>query len=76
MVFYSRGRRTERNPAPGARFPGLTAFIIVAAMAAIGLNTNLAKLVKRGGKPVLLGFIRWVVLALTTLAAQRPIPPV
>lgn len=45
-------------------------------MAAIGLNTNLAKLVKRGGKPVLLGFIRWVVLALTTLAAQRPIPPV
>lgn len=46
-------------------------FVIVMAMAAIGLNTNLVKLVKSGGKPILLGFICWAVLALTSLGVQR-----
>ena len=45
-------------------------FVIVMAMASIGLNTNLVKLVKSGGKPILLGFICWVVLALTSLGVQ------
>ena len=34
-------------------------FLIVMAMAAIGLNTNIVKLVKTGGKPILLGFCCW-----------------
>jgi len=42
-------------------------FLIVMAMASIGLNTNIVKLVKSGGKPILLGFICWVVLSLTSL---------
>ncbi|MHC6178446.1 YeiH family protein [Clostridium sp. JNZ X4-2] len=46
-------------------------FTIVMAMASIGLNTNLVKLVKNGGKPILLGFICWVVLALTSLGVQH-----
>ncbi len=46
-------------------------FVIVMAMAAIGLNTNLVKLVKSGGKPILLGFICWVVLAFTSLGVQH-----
>lgn len=46
-------------------------FMIVMAMASIGLNTNLVKLVKSGGKPILLGFICWVVLAVTSLAVQH-----
>lgn len=46
-------------------------FVIVMAMAAIGLNTNLVKLIKNGGKPILLGAICWVVLALTSLAVQH-----
>lgn len=46
-------------------------FVIVMAMAAIGLNTNLVKLVKSGGKPILLGFICWVVLAVTSLGVQK-----
>ncbi|MCY1714771.1 YeiH family protein [Caproiciproducens galactitolivorans] len=46
-------------------------FVIVMAMAAIGLNTNLVKLVKSGGKPILLGFICWVVLAVTSLGVQH-----
>jgi len=46
-------------------------FVIVMAMASIGLNTNLVKLVKSGGKPILLGFCCWVVLALTSLGVQH-----
>ena len=34
-------------------------FFIVLAMAAIGLNTNIVKLVKTGGKPLFLGFVCW-----------------
>ncbi|HEX2985831.1 MAG TPA: YeiH family protein [Caproiciproducens sp.] len=45
-------------------------FVIVMAMASIGLNTNVVKLVKSGGKPILLGFICWVVLSLTSLGVQ------
>lgn len=45
-------------------------FVIVMAMASIGLNTNLVKLVKSGIKPILLGFICWTVLALTSLSVQ------
>jgi len=46
-------------------------FVIVMAMASIGLNTNLIKLVKSGGKPIFLGFICWMVLALTSLGVQH-----
>ena len=45
-------------------------FMIVMAMVSIGLNTNLVRLVKSGGKPILLGFICWVILSLTSLAVQ------
>lgn len=45
-------------------------FVIVMAMAGIGLNTNVVKLVKKGGKPVLLGLICWIVLSLTSLGVQ------
>ncbi len=42
-------------------------FVIVMAMVSIGLNTNIGKLVKSGGKSVLLGFICWLALSLTAL---------
>lgn len=48
-------------------------FVIVMAMASIGLNTNVVKLVKSGAKPILLGFICWVVLSLTSLGVQYTI---
>ena len=48
-------------------------FVIVMAMASIGLNTNLIKLVKSGAKPIVLGFICWLVLALTSLGVQHVI---
>jgi uncharacterized integral membrane protein (TIGR00698 family) len=52
---------------------GAGKFVIVMAMVSIGLNTNIVKLIKSGGKPILLGFICWVVLALTSLAVQYTI---
>ena len=48
-------------------------FVIVMAMVSIGLNTNIVSLIKSGGKPILLGFICWVVLALTSLGVQYAI---
>lgn len=45
-------------------------FLIVMAMACIGLNTNLVRLVKSGWKPILLGFGCWVVLSVVSLAVQ------
>lgn len=45
-------------------------FMIVMAMASIGLNTDVVKLVKRGGRPILLGLICWIVLSLTSLGVQ------
>ena len=46
-------------------------YLIVMAMAAIGLNTNLPKLVKNGWKPILMGLGCWAVLAATSLAVQH-----
>jgi uncharacterized integral membrane protein (TIGR00698 family) len=48
----------------------LAKFMIVMAMAAIGLNTDIVGLVKTGGKPLALGFICWVAIAAVSLAAQ------
>lgn len=57
-----------------AQLPGLLArtgkYLIVMAMAAIGLNTHLQKLLKSGRAPLLLGFLCWGVLSVTALAVQ------
>lgn len=49
----------------------LSKFFIVMAMAAIGLNTNIVKLVKSGGKPILMGLCCWVGIAGVSLAMQH-----
>ena len=49
----------------------LSKFFIVLAMSAVGLNTNIIKLIKTGGKPLLLGFCCWVGLALARLGMQH-----
>ena len=52
-------------------FKALSKFFIVMAMAAIGLNTNIVKLVRTGGKPILMGLCCWVGIACVSLAMQR-----
>lgn len=49
----------------------LSKFFIVMAMAAIGFNTNIVKLVRTGGKPIFMGFVCWVGIAVVSLAAQH-----
>ena len=49
----------------------LSKFFIIMAMAAIGLNTNIVKLVKTGAKPILLGFICWVSITAVSLIMQH-----
>lgn len=46
-------------------------FFIVLAMAAIGLNTDIVKLVKTGGKPIVMGFCCWVGITVVSLAMQH-----
>jgi len=61
------------TPIPAELSTGLVElgkFLIVMAMAGIGLNTNIINLVKNGWKPILLGLICWVVLSLKSLIVQ------
>lgn len=46
-------------------------FCIMMAMAAIGLNSNVIKLVRTGGKPLLLGAICWLGITLVSLGLQH-----
>ncbi|MEG1614626.1 MAG: YeiH family protein [Oscillospiraceae bacterium] len=52
-------------------FKILSKFFIVMAMAAIGLNTDIVKLVKSGGKPIFLGLCCWISIACVSLAMQH-----
>lgn len=49
----------------------LSKFFIVMAMAAIGLNSNIVKLIKTGGKPLLLGAACWIGITLVSLLMQH-----
>ena len=51
----------------------LSKFFIILAMAAIGLNTNIVKLIKTGGKPLILGFCCWVGITVVSLIMQHVI---
>lgn len=50
-----------------APFKTLSKFLIVMAMGAIGLNTQLLKLIKTGGKPLLMGFCCWTSITAVSL---------
>ena len=49
----------------------LSKFFIVMAMSAIGLNTNIVKLFKNGGKPILMGLCCWIGIAGVSLLLQH-----
>ena len=61
------------NGIPAAVFDPLkelSKFMIVLAMAAIGLNTNIIQLVKSGGKPIAMGACCWVAITVVSLVLQ------
>lgn len=49
----------------------LSKFFIVMAMAAIGFNTNIVKLVRSGGKPIFMGLCCWAGITLVSLGMQH-----
>jgi len=61
---------------PGTWHPAsasLETFRITMALAAIGLQTEIPKLVRSGFRPLALGFALWVAVAVSSLAVQRAI---
>lgn len=48
----------------------LAKFFIAMAMCAIGLNTNIVSLVKKGGKPIIMGFCCWVAISAVSIGMQ------
>jgi uncharacterized integral membrane protein (TIGR00698 family) len=46
-------------------------FMISVALAAIGLQTELARLLRAGARPLALGFLLWLAVALSSLGIQR-----
>lgn len=61
------------NMSPSATKPLTEAgkFFITMAMGAIGLNTNIVKLIKTGGKPIIMGLCCWISIALVSLLMQH-----
>lgn len=49
----------------------LSKFLIIMAMAAIGFGTDIVKLVRTGGKPLILGFCCWCGITATSLILQH-----
>jgi len=48
----------------------LAKFFIAMAICAIGLNTNVVELIKKGGKPIALGLCCWMAITMMSLAVQ------
>ena len=46
-------------------------YMIVMAMVAIGLNTDLKKLIRNGFKPIFLGVCCWGAVAIASLLVQK-----
>lgn len=52
-------------------FKHLSKFFIIMAMVAIGLNTNIKKLIFSGKKPLILGFCCWFAISLVSIGLQK-----
>lgn len=74
LLFLLASFITTFIPLPEAfitLFKNLSKYFITVAMAAIGLKTNLKKLLQEGGKPVLQGLICWVGIIFVSLMMQH-----
>ena len=78
FVLYFVGASVITTAAGAAGIPtdvfepmkNLSKFLIIMAMAAIGLNTNIVKLIKSGGRPLLLGMSCWIGITAVSLLMQ------
>lgn len=58
------------SPEAGKLIAQFGKFLIVMAMAAIGLNTNIKQLIGNGIRPIILGMSCWIAVALTSIIVQ------
>ncbi|WAW14248.1 YeiH family protein [Peptostreptococcus equinus] len=49
----------------------ISKFFIIMAMGAIGLNTNIVKLIRTGQKPLLLGMCCWISIIVVSISMQK-----
>jgi len=54
-----------------ARITQASTFLISTALAAIGIQTEVARLLRSGARPLALGFVLWVAVAVVSLVLQR-----
>ena len=59
------------RPLGAHTLPGLGQFLIVVALAGVGLSADLRAMARTGLRPVLLGGLGWVLVAALSLAFQR-----
>lgn len=74
LLFLLASVVTTVLPIPAAVTAGLktaSKFFIVMAMGAIGLNTDLVKLVRTGAKPIFMGLCCWAAIAAVSLGVQH-----
>lgn len=58
------------NIALFSQFKTLSKFFIIMAMAAIGMKTNIGKLIRSGGPAILLGALCWISITIVSLLMQ------
>jgi len=51
----------------------LSGFLIATALAAIGLQTEMRHLLRTGLRPLALGFVLWIAVAVASLLVQRAV---
>ena len=74
LLFLLASVITTVLPIPGtvtAFLKDASKFFIIMAMVAIGLNTDIVKLVKSGGKPIFMGLCCWIAIAAVSLLVQH-----
>lgn len=49
---------------------GCGRFMIIVALAGVGLGSSIRNMIKTGPRPILLGLLVWIIVALTSLAVQ------
>lgn len=66
-----RGEFTDMIQGTFSSLKQLSKFFIIMAMTAIGLNTNIKKLLRSGTKPLLLGLCCWITIILASIGLQK-----
>ncbi len=71
LALFPAGQIHDGGQAVFGFLKNLSKFFIVMAMSAIGLNTDIVKLVKSGGKPIFLGLCCWISIIAASLIMQH-----